>query len=356
MGTCKDICNKNKNINNSNKNSFNPSNIENNKIGFSNIGNSCYINSFLQILFHCPIFLNEIYNLDRQYNMGKCLLKCIIELSKNHKEIKYLYLIKDFMKNISDYETSNQNDSQEFGKDLINQIIINIKKIENYERDLLSETNNDSENINNDIKKERYKHFLSKYQKNEIFIEKLFVVNECEIFCDNNKSNLMFNTFFGIELSFPTNKNNEYLTEYSLEDLLDFKYNTFTKKTIKNDITKLCRLPKILIISIIRTILNKDLIKSKLNFSEFLNLENYIDNELILIHLHSGNKKPINTKYKLFAINNKSGNFESYGHYYCQINIENTWFLFSDEIVKQINIDYSSKTVVGLFYELIENN
>ena len=366
MGGGNGICNKDKNkrntrnnflSNNSNKNYSNPNNIGNNKIGLSNIGNSCYINSFLQILFHCPIFLNEIYDLDRQYKMGKCLLKCIIELSKNHKEIKYLHLIKDFMKNISDYETSNQNDSQEFGKDLINQIIINIKKIKNQENYLQSETDNDSEIINNSKKKERYKHFISKYQKDEIFIENLFVVNECEIFFDNNQiSNLIFNTFLDIELSFPTNNNNEYLSEYKLKDLLDFKYNSnnFKKKTNNNDVTKICRLPKILIISIIRTIMNKDLIKSILHFSDSLNLQKYIDNDLI--HLHSGNKKLVNTEYKLFAINNKRGNFESYGHYYCQINIKNKWFLFSDEIVREINIDYSSKNVVGLFYKLIDKN
>ena len=345
-------------INNSNNSGSNFNNIGNNKIGFYNIGNSCYMNSFLQILLHCPNFINEINNLDKQYtNMGKCLLKSIIELSKYPKETKYLNLIKDFMKNISDYETSNQNDSQEFGKDLINQIIINIKKIKNYENDLESETDNDSENINNSKKKERYKHFLSKYQKDEIFIENLFVVNECEIFFDNNIiSNLIFNTSFDIELSFPTNKNNEYLSEYSLKDLLDFKYNfnTSNRKTNKNDVKKICRLPKILIISIKITIINKDLIRAILNFPDSLNLKYYIDNDLI--YLNPRNKKKINTEYKLFATNNKSGNFDSSGHYYCQINIEKSWFLFSDEIVKKRNIDYSSKNVVGLFYKLIEKN
>lgn len=74
-------------------------------------------------------FLNEINILDREYSIiGTCLLKNIIELLKNPEKTKYLYSIKNFMKNFSDYEASNQNDSQEFDKDLINQIIINIKK------------------------------------------------------------------------------------------------------------------------------------------------------------------------------------------------------------------------------------
>lgn len=339
---------------NNNKSNFK---IKNNIIGFSNIGNSCYMNSFLQILLHCPNFINEINILEREHtNMGECLLKSIIELSKYPKETEYLYSIKNFMKNISDYETSNQNDSQEFGKDLINQIIINIKKIKNFRNDSESETENYSEVINNSEKKERYKHFLSKYQKDEIYLETIFVMNECEILFKNNIiSNLIFNTSFDIELSFPTNKNKEYLNEYSLKDLLEFKYNNnSTKKSIKKDETKICRLPKILIISIIRTIIKKDFITSILNYPKTLDLKNYIDNDLI--SFHSGNRKLVNTQYKLFATNNKNGNYENNGHYYCQIYIENNWFFFSDETVRKINIDYSSKNIVGLFYELIEKN
>ena len=80
--------------------------------------------------------------------MGTCLLKSIIELSKKPEKTAYLYSIKYFMKNISDYETSYQNDSQEFGKDLINQIIFNIKKIKNIKNYLQSENKNNSEIIN----------------------------------------------------------------------------------------------------------------------------------------------------------------------------------------------------------------
>jgi hypothetical protein len=105
-------------------------------------------------------------------------------------------------------------------------------------------------------------------------IETLFVVNECEIFYENNIiSNLIFNIYFDIELSFPTNKSKEYLSKYHLQDLFEFKYNSNTsnKGPIKNDKAKLCRLPKILIISIIRTVINKDLIKSILHFPLNLN-------------------------------------------------------------------------------------
>ena len=245
------------------------------------------------------------------------------------------------MKNISDYGASNQNDSQEFCKDLTNQIIINIKKIRNIKNDSYSETKKNSEIINNSEKKERYNHFLSKYQKKELSIETLFLVNECEIIYKNNIiSNLIFNTYFDIELSFPTNKNKEYLSKYHLEDLIEFKYNSSTssKGAIKNDVTKLCRLPKILIISIIRRVINKDLIKSILHFPNNLDLKNYIDSDLI--SFHSRKRERINTAYILFATNNKIGNYGNNRHYQCQINIENEWYLFKDKTVRKSNMDY----------------
>lgn len=327
-------------------------------IGFSNIGNSCYMNSFLQILFHCPFFLKELKKINNQYNSGKSLIKSLIDLSENPNEKKYLYSIKTFMENISDYESSNQNDSQEFGKDLINEIIINIKKLKGI-NEQRSETDINSDIISITEKTNRYKNFIDKYQKDVISLENMFVVNECvTVYDDKNISNLIFNTSFDIELTFPLNSNNEYLKQYSLKDLLEFKFNTMFNNYIKIDkncednITKICKLPKILIISIIRAIKNKDikdLIQSLLTFPKILNLKDYIDKELIF--LHPEGKSDYNAKYILFAINEKSGDFDFNGHYYCHINIGNEWYKFMDENVKKSNLFFSSKKVVGLFYK-----
>lgn len=38
----------------------NENDFEYKTVGFPNIGNSCYMNSFLQILLHCPNFLKEL--------------------------------------------------------------------------------------------------------------------------------------------------------------------------------------------------------------------------------------------------------------------------------------------------------
>lgn len=329
-------------------------------VGFINIGNSCYMNSFLQILLHCPNFLYELKKIYQCNSFGNCLIKNIIDLSNSEFPYnkQYLYSIKNCMNNISDYGSFTQNDSQDFGKDLINEIIVNIKP---KEKDYSSSVYNDeSVIIDKKTKINKYQKYINKYQSEETFIEKMFTINECQyIFEEKNITNIIFNTSFDILLNFPKNKNKMYDEEYSLENLLDLNFNNknknYMKKNKKNNkdkihkitTTKLCRLPKILMISFARALIRENLIKSTLYFPECLDLENYIDKDLINVHLNK-------TQYKLFAINENEGNDNNNGHYYCQIKIKNDWYSFSDEKVKKSKIKLSSKNVVGLFYKYID--
>lgn len=315
--------------------------------GFENIGNSCYMNSFLQILLHCPHFLCKLKKLCRNKYKDNCLIKSIIDLSDNPEDTKYLYLIKNYMKNASlEYNLLKQNDSQDFGKDLINEIIKDYNNIYNNQYEY-SESESDMEN-NYYNKTKKYYDFIRKYQKNEIFIEKMFTINEIEEFNNKyNKTDYKFNTSFDVELNFPKNisKNNTY----NLTELLDLKYtnNNFPKNKIKFitiNKRKICKLPDILMITIVRTILGKTFIRSPLLIPEEIDLGKYVDEELI--------GKNVQKKYVLFAKNYKLGIYSEMGHYYCDIKINNIWYKFDDKNVNRINciLKTSSRSVVGLFY------
>lgn len=314
--------------------------------GFENIGNSCYMNSFLQILFHTPNFIN---NLKREYEKSynkSLLIKNLIDLYEiNHK--KYLHSIQNYMKNISsNYAPFVQGDSQNFGTDLINEIIKNIKGEENSSSEY-ENNKNDNEIMLDLYKKNKYKNFINKYQNNEISFEKMFALNESKItYFSNQISNIRFESSFQVELSIQKNRNN-YLNEYSLKDLLDYKYlPKFEQKqnmynNNENVIKKICKLPEILIITISRASLGEKFKNQKIHFPKIIDISDYIDKELI-------NKR--STKYKLYGINEKNGNSKSSGHYYSYIYIANKWYLFNDTEIKEEEPNFESKNVVGLFY------
>jgi len=333
------------------------------KIGFSNIGNSCYMNSFLQILLHCPNFVKELQNLYQHCSFENNLIKNIIDLSKSEYPYnkKYLYEIKNCMKNIEDYGLFIQNDSQDFGKDLINEIIEQYKKINKYINfDSIKQQNLlllkvEKKNITNKIYNNSFSQlknkiiffnkFIDNFQKREISIEKMFTINEIETIAkDKMNYDYIINTSFDIELTFP-NQNNEN----KLMDLFDYKYcldnsdSKFNKKFLNIIERKICKLPHILIITILRRLLGKNYILSKLLIPEKIDLNKYIDKDII---------KDNKFKYDLFAINKKIGKTHMRGHYICDIKVKDKWFEFDDEYVREItfNPNIPSFSAIGLFY------
>ena len=314
-------------------------NFESEKIGFTNIGNSCYMNSILQILLHIPNFVENLKNDYKKSKNESELIQCIINLSDYPNDKKNLYSIQKYMSIISNnYEQFHQGDSQNFGIDLINEIINNIK--EEGEENISSQYNkNINKNKINNYKKYKYEKFIHQYQNEEklIALEKMFVVNEYISMNIKNKFKYSFFCNLGIELVFPDEKKGIY----NLKNLLDYKYSN-----CNNNLKKICNIPKILIITVLRAFFNGTLNDSILKFPEELNISDYIDKDLI--------KKNDSLKYKLLAINEKLGFSKEYGHYFCKIKLKNQWFLFDDEKVilaeNQINSSYCSKNVVGLFY------
>lgn len=118
-------------------------NFQNSTYGFPNIGNSCYINSFLQILLHSPNFLSNLckYNINEFTN--DTLFYNIMNLSKSPYNSTYLYNIKDIMGNIKpNYKTFTPGESQSFGIDFLDKLIEECKGEESDDNGLESSNDN----------------------------------------------------------------------------------------------------------------------------------------------------------------------------------------------------------------------
>ena len=131
-------------------------------IGFSNLGNTCYMNSFLQILLHFPNFINQLKEIVKENNLKINLIDNIIKLSDNRTNKNYLRNIKYLMGQVYEkYGEYVQNDSQMFGIDLLNEMICLLKneKHLNDSDELLMQKSKIKEKINfNNI--EKYKKIL----------------------------------------------------------------------------------------------------------------------------------------------------------------------------------------------------
>lgn len=354
--------------------------------GFQNIGNSCFMNSFLQILFHTPYFLETLKESNKDKN--DILIDSLIQLSENHKKVYLLKKIKKLMADIDkSYETKVQNDSQEFGIFLINKIISNIKGNLKFNDD--DYYNSEEININNckEHKLQKFNEYKKIYCIKETLLDKMFQFHEIlfnidsheQIFCNYKK--IDFNSFLNIELSFPFNNKKNI---YNLSELLEYKYpknplleiNTESISKLKelwkkflekikqlfnrfcgeeneenirynddiNDLyySNLVTLPNILIISINRALLGKSINKNILIFEETLDLKNYLDNDFLANQ---------DTKYKLFGVNICYKSFFESGHYYSFVKIDDKWHKFDDD--KPVVIqepEFESKYVVGLYY------
>ncbi len=321
--------------------------------GFPNVGQSCYMNSFLQILLHTPHFmetLKESYNgIDKHP-----LIESLIQISKS-PNINSLKQIKQIMAEEDDsFGREVPNDSQEFGINLLNKIITIIKGNLSFEEETNEKEIN--EEIDKDYKIQKYNNYKKKYCKKGIKLDEMFEFHEIMFNIVSNGikigsyKSIDFNSFLNIDLTFPIKgKKNSY----SLTELLKYKYPKNPLNDIKeeetgsnnilnilfqfieklkdilnlfsscnkvdeddedevntNDIdlfySNLVSLPNILIISINRAFIGKTIINKTLDFNETLDLKDYIENDFL--------DEEKETKYKLYGVNICYKSFFNNGH------------------------------------------
>ena len=311
----------------------------NKKEGFYNCGFTCYLNSFVQIFIHIPGLINSLKG-DKNIIKKNTLLYNILELADDSSYYKLSNLRNIFCSYNPNYKYYYQEDSQEFGSEFIKilhtelyELKLFLHKWELKGFDFGNKTKNTSKKI------EKLQKILKEDDcefKYETLITSYFYFFETELLLCNNKP--VHSIFYGdvdIQLSFNLKK--KEIKQITLIDLFKNKYLYGNNRLIK--------LPKILMITLLRAIINQPLINTKVEINDELDLKEFLDKDF-------GNYS-LSTKYSLYALNICYGSYKRSGHYYSYILINDNWYRFDDMEVYEVNYGAIKKDleyVYGIYY------
>ena len=340
----------------------NNNNISSDFKGLKNFGNSCYSNVVIQIFTSIPEFLSILskrYSIVENENdlfLDYPILSRIIEVISNYKS-KNTTLASNYLKEIVNrFDTSgSQNDAHEFLVFLLDQLNIELLKIEtkyiiNNNSDN-NNLNNNQNNINNNINdknndegewEEVKKDGKTMKQTNSIknfhtsILGEVFqgIIKQDIIQKGKSSSNCQIEPFFTLHLD------NE---EPNIEQMFE-KF--FKRKAIEGSGDKLIqsfieKCPKIFIVNAKGFYYDKKnqmivKIKKELIFGEKL----IIKKDYVTPHLRSKN-----IEYELIGIVVHKGNLATEGHYicYCKDNKDKTWFYLDDNKVIKVTEDVIHK-------------
>ena len=330
--------------------------------GIKNYGANCYLNSGLQIISRCNIFIDWLKKSD--YPDYACpffnILKKTIQKILDSEHLDPNEFITYFSKNNSEFPPNNQNCSQLFVRTVFSNINKEIK-------DFILDINN--KQYHNEIDPIIKGYHPEGYEKISY-----------ESFLFNNKvfpQTLAYSYFSGIMKTESTGicKKCGEVKKYSFMDFFDqhmyldtiTSFSTDFKNVLKEnlgypikvrsscpyckdriqfeDISKIIKLPEILVFTIERYIGDTNTIPIIPN--EIIDLKDYVENSSI---------KYNDTLYELFAINIRFGYSNQFGHQICQIKKENNWYTLNDNnSPKKSQLDEYIKNSYGLYYKRIKS-
>ena len=342
------------------------SKITNSLNGFNNLGSTCYMNSALQNIIHCKIFIDKIIvikNSNLLNSKNNSITKSFLDLCYALIDIKaretsryssYTYSLNSISP--SNFKSNfclkhkaymrGQHDSIEFLRTLLDDMSkeININQNISAYKELTTEGKSKEEQ-----NKEYHNFFLSR--ENSIIVD-IFYNQIINIFtCACGFESYSFQKLLDIPLLLP---NKEYkidllslINEYFKEEEIDWstKCEECKKPELKHlKMIKFSILNEIVIFSLQRFdpfLSTKNDIR--VSFKETIDLKDFCDDDLF----------KENTKYRLCGTINHIGNI-NYGHYYSFIRIGEIWYEFNDSIVRKVySMDYDNSSVCVLFYEKI---
>ena len=329
--------------------------IINKEVGIINLGNTCFINSCLQILIHCPNFIYKFFEKKKLFNkddtpisfyLNEICYSMVDTINTNASYVDITDFKNAFGEKHPAYQGYIQNDSQEFCRVLLEDINTELNEVK---------TQSEYKELPNSDKKtkaERDEEFDLNFQEREkSIITELFYAQIISTFiCECESTTYSFQKILDFPLLLPENTPNidikELLKNYFKSEKIDFeiKCEKCEKVLQHTKEIKISRPPEILILSLQRidqTTQKKN--ECLVTFPPILDMSEFIDKDC------GFDKEPM---YNLFAIVNHSGNID-FGHYNSYIKFKDSedFYDFNDSVVTNIGKDIDSfPNAYALFY------
>ena len=315
-----------------------------------NLGNTCYMNSIVQVLAQIPNFSNYFRSLDiNLINKENKLLLELIYLLKDLNEKNESFSPDNFLIELQNYSKEkdlinfigfDQNDASEFLLILIDYVYKTLERkvIINIKGDVVNEKDNLSRICFTNLRNMYSDHYCE-------ILNICFGNSLTEIFYKETKLTCSAQSYCILNLPIPNVKSNitiiDCLNLYLEEENIEYFHNNQLKDCVKK--TSFYNFPNVLIVSFNR--FTHQIRKNhKIIYFPFENLD--------LNSYVKGYNSKNEFVYDLYAICNHSGSCMG-GHYTSMIKLDkDKWYNFNDRIVSQItkNInDFYSKAYV-LFY------
>lgn len=321
--------------------------------GLINLGNSCYINSILQLLFVCKDLTKTILNIEPENNTivisYQNLLEILLEQNKKkNKSIRPRNFVNMFRKKFNNMSI-NQEDAGEaiiFLLELLhNETIVDFTQ---RHRDAII----DNMRFNDKIKRECVEQLDIMLKKDysmmtDIFSGQSLTTVKCNK-CKKENNRMEIYKTLEIAINNVDNLSTAINKHFEPELLEDYKCDGCSERNTCYKSSALLSVPKYLIIILKRFDYSGNKIHKKVSFSELLHFKNVLLKDDI-------NSQTIDL-YKLKGVVNHNGGRSSGGHYYANIKTDK-WYLCDDSSViphKDIKRIFSKEAYI-LFYERYEH-